>query len=285
MITRMLEERDGDACRLLWTARFDDAPAFVDWFFRHRFSPSHSAGTFDGGALASMSLGFPMPLTARQGDVPAWMLSGVSTLPQYERRGLMHRTVRFQMREACARGVPVVFNHPVRLHQYDALGFRPVTDTLYYEGVPSTERDSRFRACTPELADMKALYDRLSDACFGCVRRSDDLFALKMQDYLTDGARILGLADGVRLLGYAAMFLTDKGAHAEEVVADGAYPQMLALIGEMGGTVTAKLPPFVEMPGVRRPQNVAALTDERDARDVQSLFGYPSSRCFCVDEY
>ena len=290
MITRMLQEQDRDACRLLWQERFDDSQSFIDWFFRNRFSPTHSVGTFDEDNLVSMSLGYPMSLTSPAGDVPAWMLSGISTLPRYERQGLMHSTVRFQMQEAYKQNVPIVFNHPVRLHQYDSLGFRPITDTLYYEGTTGPCVDVPIQPCLPEIQDMLALYDRLCDACFGCVRRSQDQFVLKMQDYHSDHAKILGLADGGRLLGYAVAFFSDDLVYAEEAVAeDDAYPQLLALLHGLAGErrLTAKLPPFLDIAGTRRPQNVAAFTDTCRDGDIQTFFGYPSNQrnCYGIDEY
>ncbi len=289
MITRMLTLSDRGACRELWLSRFDDAPAFVDWFFHNRFSPANSVGTFDAGALVSMSLGYPMPLTSLHGDVPAWMLSGISTLPSYERQGLMHRTVRFQMRAAAQLGVPVVFNHPVRLHQYDSLGFRPITDTLYYDRSQPVSPDLTFVRCEPSISDMKHLYDVFSSACLGCICRSNTLFLLKMQDYLADNAQILGICQGARLLGYSVVFSSNERVHAEETVALDAYPPLLAALHTLadGRRVTAKLPPFLDVEGDRRAQNVAAFTMESESRDVQDFFGYPSrdGLCFAFDEY
>ena len=142
--TRMATRDDTRRIRALYTQRFDDPPAFTDWLFTKRFSPEHSVLTEEDGTLLCAIQGWPMALRLRGVSVQALMALGVSTLPGYERRGLMHQSYRFFMEQAQRDGFPVVFNHPAKLHTYDSLDHAPVSDRLLVSRPALSEREVLF---------------------------------------------------------------------------------------------------------------------------------------------
>lgn len=294
MILRSLVASDLRACRELWQARFSDSEPFVNWFFMYRFQPACGVGLFDDTRLISMSLGYPMSLTRPNGStIASWMLSGISTATGYEKRGCMHRVVRLQMEHARMAGIPVVFNHPVNLHQYDSLGFRPITHSRYLnaEVLPTQPMDGSRLYVDCDVSAAYAVYQRNTDRYYGFVHRSKAEFDSKMQDYFSDGGRVARLTRGDETVGYCVYYLKDEMVHVEECLTDPAlYHHLLSSLAEVTGEwrMHAKLPPDIRLPGKVLPQNVAAFTDPgKNPDEIARLFSPDGSqgKCFCVDEY
>lgn len=292
MIVRQLKNSDKDCSKELWQARFNDSEPFVDWFFEHRYRPQFSFGAFEGELLVAVSHGCPMRIMVRDCVTPALMISGVATREGYEEKGLMHRVVEAQMSFATQMGIPIAFNKPVNLDTYASLGFVPCTDVMLFSAESVNAKPCLERPVDLEM--MHRMYSRVMSSYSGSVVRSLCEFKLKMDDYLSDGARILFSDDG-----YCVYFENEDSAFVEEIVALTEHKPLLSAVQKKSmRPIKAKLPPDCGLNGEIKPMCVYALCDSAlmkpysECNDLQVAFGYRAGGegrekriCFCIDEY
>lgn len=278
MIIRNLTNEDKDQAKALWQRTFNDPPAFVEWFFEHRYHPEWSAGAFEKGRLISVVHGTPMELSLNDSAFPALMTSGVATVPADRGKGYMHAVMRYLQARADEQGIHALFNHPQRPGSYFRLGFRPSTFTRYWQGkgdllpgiiLPFNE-EKAFRV----YAELSKRY-----SCF--VRRDRMSFHLKMEDYYSDGAKGFLLEEAGETAGYCIYF-EGEDVHGEEVLSVAGYSPILFELKRIaeGKEVYAKLPPDADMPGVIRTQNVMLASEV-----IWQAVNASNHVCFCVDEY
>ena len=278
MITRLLTQEDRDKAKALWLSTFDDPPAFVDWFFDHRYLPEWSAGMFDEGKLISVIHGAPMALTAGTTSFQALMTSGVATVPSERGKGHMYAAMRFLQTYAQERGVSALFNHPQRPGAYVHLDFRPSTFTKYWQG----EGDFSPGEIAP-FSEEKAyqVYSTIADRYTGLVLRDRDAFHLKMEDYRSDGARGFLMQKTGETVGYCVYF-DKEDVYGEEVLSLKEYGPILHELQRLSPhkSVSAKLPPDADGAGEIRAQNVMLASE-----DIWRAMEGSKHPCFCVDEY
>ena len=248
---------DREEIRALWRLRFGDSEAFTGWFFSERFSPDHSAVSVEDGRVVSAIQSFPLHIKIRDAVLPCAVIAGVSTLPAYEGRGHMGRTMRFYMNGIAARGAVVIPYRPEIIDMYRGFGHFPVSRTAYFH-VPAP---AGLAADTPAVpldlrrdeAAMHACYARFARRYSGIISRSLPDMRLKLADYASDGAKALGVFEGTSLRGYCVYFGRET-VYAEEVIANDAPCEgalLRALCREAARTgkeVRGKLPPDARLP-------------------------------------
>ena len=278
MTTRLLTGEDREQAKALWQSTFDDPPAFVDWFFAHRYLPEWSVGVFEAGRLVSVIHGAPMELTAGKASFWALMTSGVATVPSERGKGHMYAAMRFLQAHAQEQGISALFNHPQRPGAYAHLGFRNSTFTKYWQGegdFPSGE--------IATFSEDKAfeVYSAIGDRYAGFVLRDREAFHQKMEDYRSDGAQGFLLQAAGEAVGYCVYFKKED-VYAEEVLSLSSYGPILHELRRIAGSkgVCAKLPPDADGPGEIRPQNVMLASE-----DIWRAMASTDRPCFCVDEY
>ncbi len=251
---RVLTPSDRDAVRALWELRFDDSPSFRDWFFAHRYSPETSVCLTIDGRIASVAQGYPMRVRLRGITLPALMISGVSTHPDFEKRGLMHRVMTAMMQLCRDFEIPCAFHTPARLPTFFSLGHLPCTDTLRYRSDAAGASPARWDD-VPQLSELTRVYGEASRRYSGVVERDEAAMAQKRDDYLSDGARCVTFRREGRLCGYLFGFDTEDGFYAEEVMALDT-PAYEALLSRLPCGAQAKLPPDLPFAGEITPQGV-----------------------------
>ncbi|MDD3400936.1 MAG: GNAT family N-acetyltransferase [Eubacteriales bacterium] len=287
MIVRQLNSSDVDQARAMWITRFDDSPSFVNWYFDNRFLPEYSFGSFDNGELLSISHGYPTRVRTADGIVPALMISGVSTKQGHEHKGYMHRVITAQMEYAHQRDIPLAFNKPVNINTYTSLGFVPCTDALFFHADRISVAPCKLIA--HDYRVMSELYANIMRNYFGSIVREEAAFAFKMEDYLSDDAKIVMSQDG-----YAVYFVRDNEVYVDEMLCSNDYlPLLCAIIQKEKLPLSAKLPPDLDLQGEVRPMCVFAATDQNECttEELQRKLGYitakgsKSRQCFCIEEY
>ncbi len=243
---------DREEIRNLWHLRFSDSEPFIDWFFRERFSPDHSAVSIEDGRIVSSIQSYPVHIRIRDAILPCTIIAGVSTVPAYEGHGHMGRTMRFYMNGIGARGGAVVSYRPEIISMYSGFGHYPVSRTAYFHIDDPGSLAAETCAVPLDLrnneAAIQACYFRFSRYYSGMISRSLADMRLKLADYAADGARGIGIFEGDTLCGYCVYF-TGECLYAEELVTyDPIYREILlralcqtALVS--GKTVAGKLPP------------------------------------------
>lgn len=286
MTVRLLTQHDIPAARRLWHICFpEDSDTFLDWFFTLRCVPELSAGSFEGGKLLSVMHGTVMPLTCEKKTVPALMVSGVATEPGERGKGHMHRTMLFLREKAAERGIHILFNHPQDPDGYKRLGYRPCTDTLYFEQ-PCTyfegSDETKLRRIPFSETSALAVYSRLSKRYTAFSVRDAHAFSLRTQELMADGAKaFLFFADGSPV-AYCFCHREEDVTVADEILSLTEYKSVLAAVCRLtgGARIRAKLPPETELPGEKRVQNIMLADDT-----VYAAFGYGRELCYSADEY
>lgn len=251
MILRKLERADTDRAAALWREIFGDSEAFTSWFFSERFSPAHSFGAFSDGRLVAMTIGRPSSITVSGKVFSALVISGVSTLPAYRRRGLMRALVSMQTEQAKAQGFSCCCLYPDIETLYASLGFRNGTDATV---IRSDETRPRAPLSLRENADipaMRAVYDAIQSTHDGMQLRDEAECKAVLRDYVCDGGETLLAFDGITPLGYLC------------ILADGTVSELLALspdayaflldtaASRFGISLTARVPSDCGIAGTR----------------------------------
>lgn len=254
---RPLEPSDREAALALWQARFSDSDAFCAWYFSERFTPSLSAGVFEGDLLLSMALGRPITLRAAGGDLPAVLVAGVSTRCGYERRG--HMRAAMERTEALARaaGAAIAVLRPVDSAIYLPLGYVPYSAACLAFGTGK----ELLPLCRPTLLDPAQLADCYAEAVRDLsvrLYRDDGAMAARLAEVECDGGMAVALTDGTRVRAYA-LLETPNGDAVEAAARTEA--DLVDLLDALASGCMALLPPQLsgsrQAPGARIPHLMA----------------------------
>lgn len=254
--SRVITSDDISEVQSIWASRFpEDSPKFVDWLFHKRFSPEASICVESDRKIVSMVLGYPMEVRVRGVSLPALMLYGVSTLPGYEHRGLMHVGMSGIFNLCRDMGIPCVMHTPVHFSTYASLGHFPCTRSKYYHGEGGQDSSFNPLAPFPSVSELTVCYRQLTEKYSGCVIRTERDMALRLDDYHTDDAVCVSVRKNDRLTGYAILSPDGDGWQGAEAVAldEEAYAALTRRLP--AGSVT-KLPPDAPVSGEVLPQGV-----------------------------
>ncbi|MCJ7855945.1 GNAT family N-acetyltransferase [Lachnospiraceae bacterium NSJ-143] len=266
---------DKEQFRALWDISFNDSREFSDWFFDKRFVPDYCALIEEeDGFISSEVQSLPVFLKVRGAVIPSAIMVGACTHPDFKRRGYMKELYTYYMNMISGLGVVLCPHTPAVLRTYYYVGHYPVSDTAFIEAEESKGAEITEDAVQLELAEnMSAVYKcyQLASRRFsGIVCRSYADFALKCADYLSCGAKCVGITDGGNVLAYAVYFDDKDGIHGEEIMALDETSEQKAVnylfnLGK-GRKVSVKLPPDTKTEyngGIKRigPRNVCGIAD------------------------
>ena len=289
---------DREEIRELWNLRFDDSAPFVEWFFRERFSPDHSAVSFEDGHIVSSIQSYPFHVRIRNAILPCAVIAGVSTLPTYEGRGYMGQTMRFFMNGIADRGGIVLPYRPEILAMYQGFGHFPVSRTAYFHindptSLASDKTGVVFLNLRQDESAIHACYHRFSQRYSGIISRSLADVRLKISDYLADDACGVGVYEQDILTGYCIYFIHDT-LYVEEFAANSPndanrlFTALCQMASQAGKAVTGKLPPDIFLPAQAaqaswslRPMGVMGVADV--AQLLSAVGGNPSWRVAITD--
>ena len=119
---RIAKAEDKKAFYDLWKICFGDSNAFCDWFFRNRFAPDYSVVLETEGKIVSCMQAFPYTLWIRGREIPGAMLCGVSTHPDYRKKGYMGQIFTYEMKLLREKGCLVAPHTPAVLQSYFPFG-------------------------------------------------------------------------------------------------------------------------------------------------------------------
>ncbi|MHB1315284.1 MAG: GNAT family N-acetyltransferase [Christensenellales bacterium] len=219
---RMAAANDLTGIKDLWNVCFHDSKNFTDWFFRYRYAPAYTACIEENGRIISAMQSWPLFLSIRGWIVPAAMVAGVSTHPDYEGRGYMSKMFRFYMQRMREKGILVTPHTPAHLPTFFSKGHYPVSDTAYLviDQVKTELAPSIPAAPLGGLLDsLYTAYDTFCGYYSGIVMRSLSDFYFKCADYSADGGMAVIVKNANNVEGYTVFYDTDEGIFAEEFVA------------------------------------------------------------------
>lgn len=159
---RFADETTRPQVREIWKTVFGDPDTEVDVYFRHKYRDENTLLYMEGDkAVASLQM-LPYRFTFCGTEIPIVYLSGVSTLPEYRKRGYVRQLLIRSFEEAARRHVPLILLVPQEewlLKFYDRYGFAQTFDTG-----------------TEELPSLKRLLDKYSGDLHASFREFDGLF-------------------------------------------------------------------------------------------------------------
>lgn len=251
MRIRKLKIEDREQAAGLWLSIFGDSEAFTSWYFTERFCPEHSFAAFDGDLLVAMTLGRPTCISIAGETLDALLISGVSTLPEYRGRGLMHGLVGMQIDHAKQNGFSCCYLHPVSESLYTSLGFRNGTDALRIHSDPQRQHAPFLLSEKTDVAAMQAVYDELLLKHDGMQLRDEKEWRLLLEDYAADGLHIMIAYADRRPVGYVCY--QDDGSVPELfALCSEAYEQLLGeAANRMDLQLSAIVPTDCGVPGER----------------------------------
>lgn len=202
MIFRKLTVSDGPQAEAMWRDIFEEAPAFTSYYFKNRFRPEHSFGAFEGDRLVAMAQGRPTEIFVEKNVLPALLVAGVSTLPEYRKRGLMHKLMTLLIDHAKSNGFACCYLHPVTESLYASLGFQNGTDALIIRSDPDRAHKAFLLREGADWEDLLAVYNRLTETHDGMQVRDLAEFRTVFADYATEDARTMIAYSENRPAGY-----------------------------------------------------------------------------------
>ena len=248
MTIRPLCSEDRFAAMGLWQEVFHDTLPFATFFFTYRFAPTLSFGAFDDGRLVSMSLS--RPVVTGIPTLKAVMISGVSTLPEYRRRGLMTETLTQLLQNAKEQSFDLALLSPAIPDLYVPFGFVPLTYAMRTEETAATPDELQLITETPDPIRHLVIYLAFARSHPLMLLRNQKQFQLAMQEYKADGGRTIRTIDGN---GYLCFLPGENGVEVTECfAASPAHYRLLlraAAAFSPSKTVSADLPVDCGLPG------------------------------------
>ena len=247
---RICTMEDKPYLRALWQRCFGDSDSFMDFFFEKRFFPEYTVCTIEDDKLVNAMYSFPVNMRIRDTIVPAAMLAGFSTDPDYRGRGYMSDAFKMLIKNLADSGIAVGPHTPVKHESYFKLGNYTATDSRFITG--TADKPKMMPSCVnfgrmSESGKLYPVYMRFAERYSGMLARSIFDFRLKMLDLLSDGGEFILVDRGGEIKGYALYFNGVEGLTAVETVYDddetaGAIVEALAFIAD-NKPIKIKLPP------------------------------------------
>ena len=148
--------------REMWKTVFGDLDDYMDVYFRYNYRDENTLVYIEKGKVAASLQMLPYSFTFCGTEIPILYLAGVSTLPEYRRRGYTRHLLIRSFEEAAHRNVPLMLLVPQEewlLKFYDRYGFAQTFD-----------------AGTTELPSLKALMEKYPNDLYGAFKEFDDFF-------------------------------------------------------------------------------------------------------------
>ena len=107
---RFASMADKSALKALWDLCFSEDAAFLNWFFDNRFLPDFCPVWQEDGQIAACLHALPVHIRLRNQILPAAIVAGVSTHPDFRGRGLMGKVMAALLRRLRAEGIPLLLS-------------------------------------------------------------------------------------------------------------------------------------------------------------------------------
>jgi len=269
---RIATIKDKDSFRHLWDLSFNDTIRFRDWFFENRFFAEYSICIEEDNKIVSAVQSAPCFIKIRDSIVPATIMVGACTHPDYKKKGYMKKLYTWYMEYIKTLGVTVCAHTPAVIQTYFNVGHFPVSDTGFIE-VEKSNYCQEMKVVPLDLqketASLLKCYNQMAKKYSGIIIRTISDMGLKCNDYMADGAKCIAFKENGTPKAYGIYYENSEFVYGEEIVAlDSAFLREIvyALLSLGNGKkVKIKLPPDTQrIPNVETlsilPRNVLGLT-------------------------
>lgn len=207
-MARWAKPTDFEFLKHAWEVCFDDEPEFIDWNFTNNFSFSDTVvAEFQGVPASNMQL-MPHRIRLRNTEYDINYVSGVATLPEFRKRGLVREMFAFAFPEMLKRQQPISLLVPFNYAFYEKFGYRQCYEKTY-RFADSLPAEGLFSAkdLSPRLIHrLNCIYCEAMQKHTGYVLRTPETWRRILEDLLIlSRGRILfheteGKEDGYALI-------------------------------------------------------------------------------------
>lgn len=272
-VQRICTIEDKPYLRALWQKCFGDSDSFLDFFFEQRFYPEYAVCTIEDEKLVNAMYSLPVNMYVRGVIVPAAMLAGFSTDPEYRGKGYMSKAFTVLINQLAEIGIAIAPHTPVKHESYFRQANYSATYSKFISGtadkpkiMPAGVNFGRMS----EAGKLYPLYMKFSEKYSGMLARSLFDFRLKLLDLISDGGEFIIAESSGIIKGYALYFNGVDGMNAIETVYNdeetaGGLVNALAFIAD-NKPLKIKVPPdcSINLPGCENniiPHGVAAAVN------------------------
>lgn len=96
-MVRPAEDKDLDFAKYSWAVCFDDEPQYIDWNFKYNYTYTDTLIAEADGTPASIMQCKPRKIFLNGKAAAAHYISGVATLPEFRRRGLVNELFEYAL--------------------------------------------------------------------------------------------------------------------------------------------------------------------------------------------
>ena len=196
-MVRFADKEDLSFLKHAWKVCFDDPQSFIDWNFANNFSYADTLIAECDGAPASNLQLMPHRISLRGREYAVNYVSGVATLPQFRKRGLVRELFAFSFPEMKKRHQPISLLVPFNYEFYEKFGYRQCYEKVF-----------RYADILPEGECVTTLSPALIDALDGIYRREMQHHAGYALRTKNDWHKIL---EDLLLLSHGQVWLSQEG--------------------------------------------------------------------------
>lgn len=140
-MARIAQKEDFEFLKRAWKVCFDDPDEFIDWNFNNNFSFENTiVAEFDQELASCMQL-MPHKVRLRENDYNINYVSGVATLPEYRKRGLVKEMYSLAFAEMKKRKQAFSLLVPFNYGFYEKFGYKQCYEKIfrYADIIPDLE--------------------------------------------------------------------------------------------------------------------------------------------------
>lgn len=200
----LAEPQDKEQIYQIWKALFaDDDGGYTDYYFRSLYDQAVTYIIKEDGVIKAVLQRQKHELRFHQHIVPASMILGVATLPQYQRQGFMRKLMEYALQDA-KKEEPVTMIQAYHPEIYKPFGFQVYyhTRTTPFESI--SHRITGYLDAPAFSACLK-LYTYAMEMFEGTVVRTEQSFIEMQEELQAQGGRLIGYYEDGVMKAYAAL--------------------------------------------------------------------------------
>lgn len=132
-MVRPAESRDFGFAKHSWTVCFDDEPRFIDWNFEYNYTAADTLIAEAEGEPAAIMQCKPRKVNLNGTAAAAHYISGVATMPEFRRRGLVRKLFEYALPFMYKRGGCVSYLISAVGDMYKKFGYTTVGQRCVYK--------------------------------------------------------------------------------------------------------------------------------------------------------
>lgn len=237
MIVRNGRSSDKERLKAIWKERFGDEDSYIDWFFNERFCPKHCSITELDGEIVSSLYSFPVKIKVRNTCEKGILISGVSTLPEYEGNGYMRQTMMYHLKRMRNAGYNISLLKAVNPEIYYSLEHRLINDVQIVNSIDLVyaSENVKYINIIDNIDKLYECFIKYSEKYSGSVLRTRKDFISKCNEYDKTGGKCLALFKNKDIIGYCVFFLNNDELFCEECLAlsDSVYNDFFSYISSL----------------------------------------------------